>query len=187
MPANTLPRLPAGSAPSYQDLLRAVGWHLDEVGWHHVVITEDHAGLIIEGTCAGNDGDEDVMLHLPACELPHLLAQARRRRRCGAAGQRQRQPRLDGSQQSTTHGVADRLEITSYQGRLRAVGWLSDTAGLQCLRVQEDGADLVLQGHRLDPRDIQVLPSRLTPGDIGRLLNRLAEQRRTDPAPAPTG
>lgn len=186
MPADPTARLPAGSAPSYQDLLRAVGRHLDEVGWHHVVITEDQAGLIIEGTYAGSYGDEDVMLRLPACELPRLVDQARRHRGCGAAGQRQRQPRLVRSQQVTTDGVADRLEITSYQGRLRAVGWLSDAAALQCLRVQEDGADLVLQGQRFDPRGIQVLPSRLTPGDIGRLLNRLVAQRRADRAPAPT-
>ncbi len=187
MPADPTARQPAGPVPSYQDLLRAVGRHLDEVGWRHVVVTEDHAGLIIEGTCAGNYGDEDVMLRLPACELPRLVDEARRFRGCGAAGRRRRQPRLVEPRQSTTDGVADRPEIASYQGRLRAVGWLSDATGLRSLRVQEDGADLVLQGQRFDPRGIQVLPSRLTPGDVGRLLNRLAEQRRTDPAPASTG
>ena len=165
MPVDPTSHLPAGPAPSYQDLLRAVGRHVDEEGWRHVVIAEDQAGLIICGTCVGHYGDEDVMLRLPTCELPRLVDEARRHR---------------------GRGIVDRLEITGYQGRLRAIGWLSDAAGLWRLRVQEDGADLVLQGQRSDPRDIQVLPSRLTPGDVGRLLNRLTEQRRPDPKPAPT-
>ena len=164
MPAGPTAHLPTDPAPSYQDLLRAVGRHLDEEGWRHVVIAEDHAGLIICGTCAGHHGDEDVMLRLPTRELPRLVDEARRHR---------------------GRGTADRVEITSYQGRLRAVGWLGDAAGLRCLRVQEDGADLVLQGQRADPWGIQVLPSRLTPGDVGRLLSRLAEQRRADPTPVP--
>ena len=165
MPADSTAHLPTGPARPYQDLLRAVGRHLDEEGWRHVVIAEDHAGLIICGTCAGHHGDEDVMLRLPTCELPRLVDEAHRHR---------------------GRGTADRLEITGYQGRLRAVGWLSDAAGLRRLRVQEDGADLVLQGQHADPPGSQVLPSRLTPGDVGRLLNRLAEQRRTDPASALT-
>ena len=185
MSADPTAHLPADSAPSYQDLLRAVGWHLDEEGWRHVVVIEDHAGLIIEGTCAGNDGDEDVMLRLPTCHLIQLLDQARRRRGRGRGCRRQRQSQLAALREGLTGGVTDRLEVASYQGRLRAVGWLGDAAGLRRLRVQEDGADLVLQGQRGDPRGIQVLPSRLTPGDVGRLLNRLAEQRRTDPAPLP--
>jgi len=186
MPADSTAHLPADPAPSYQHLLRAVGRRLDEEGWRHVVVTEDHAGLIIEGTCPGHDGDQDVMLRLPTCELPRLVDEARRLRERGPAGRRRQQSRLAAPPRSTTDGIADRLEISGYQGRLRAVGWLGDAAGLRWLRVQEDGADLVLQGQRCDPRGIQVLPSRLTPGDVGRLLNRLAEQRRTDPAPLPT-
>ena len=186
MPADPTAHLPADPAPSYQDLLRAVGRHLDEEGWRHVVVTEDRAGLIICGTFAGPFGDEDVMLRLPACELPRLVDEARRRRGYGAASGRRQQSRLAAPGQRTRDGLVDRLEIASYQGRLRAVGWLSDAAGLRWLRVQEDGADLVLQGQRSDPRGIQVLPSRLTPGDVGRLLNRLAAQRRIDPTPPPT-
>ena len=179
--------LPANPAPSYQDLLRALGWHLDEEGWRQVVVIEDQAGLIVEGRCAGRHGDEDVMLRLPTCELRRLVDEARRRRGGGAAGRGRRQCRLAALWQRTVGAAPDRLEITSYQGRLRAVGWLCDAAGLQHLRIQEDGADLVLRGQRPDPRGSEVLPSRLTPGDVGRLLNRLAEQRQTNATPTPIG
>ena len=67
-------------------------------------------------------------------------------------------------------------DAAGYQARLRAAGWLAEVAGLRRLRLVEVGGDLLLRGWvagAAETDEPRVVDKRLTPAEIGRLLDRL--------------
>lgn len=79
-------RLFAGlSATDYQDILRAVGLHIDEMGLRSIRIVEVEEGLVIQGLTS-RDGDSSASyetLVLSDDDLREILLAAYRRRRTG--------------------------------------------------------------------------------------------------------
>ena len=146
-------------APPYQDLLRAVGYLLDQEGWRDVSLAADHAGLSVRGRRPTGLGLAEVEVRLALADLLRLRREARvRRGRVAPAG-----PAAGGG--------------PGYQARLRAVGWLCEVAGLRELRVVEEGDDLLVQGWSAGAAagGRRAIQKRLTPADIAALLHQLGQ------------
>ena len=182
VPAAGASHLPSArpSALSYQDLLRAIGRVLDQEQWEEVSLVESDSALFLRGTRLGPEGREPVVLRLAASDLAHLLKAARSQRGQGRLV-RPQTSRLDAlQQQRAAPPLSTWLEGGTYQARLRAIGWLSDTSGLRGLRLVEDDGDFILEGRRA--RGVTATPSRLTAQDFRRLLQKLTGLRATEPA-----
>jgi len=78
-------RLFAGmSSTDYQDILRAVGLHIDEMGFRSVRIIEIEDGLVIQGLPSKESSSSDVAfetLLLTDNDLRQILVRAYRRRK----------------------------------------------------------------------------------------------------------
>ena len=170
------------SSLSYQDLLRAIGRVLDQEQWAEVSLVESDGAIFLRGTRPGPRGREPVVLRLAASDLARLLNAARSQRGQGRLV-RPQTSRLDAlQQQGSVPPLSAWLEGGTYQARLRAIGWLSDTTGLQGLRLVEDDGDFILEGRRAHAQGMMAPPSRLTPQDFRRLLQKLAGLRGARPA-----
>ncbi len=165
------------SSLSYQDLLRAIGRVLDQEQWAEVSLVERDSAIFLRGTRPGPQGREPVMLRLGASELAHVLRTARSQRGQGRLV-RPQTSRLDALQQRSVPPLSTWLEGGTYQARLRAIGWLSDTSGLRGLRLVEDDGDFIVEGRRA--QGMIAPPSRLTAQDFRRLLQKLTGLRATN-------
>ena len=144
--------------PPYEDILRAVGHLLDRDEWRDIALAEESHGLVVRGTRREGPGRADAALCLAPEDRARLRGEARCRR-----------------------GWSPPAGDVGYQGRLRAVGWLAEEAGLRELRVAEAGEDLLLRGRVAGaPGGRRVITKRLTPTDIDRLLARLHGLRGTN-------
>jgi len=150
--------------PPYQDLLRAIGRLLDQEDWRDLLLLERPAGLVLHGVRAGTRGEEVAMRFLAPVDLHHLVAAARRQRAQGGRA-----------------AVAVRLPVwrqaCTYEGRLRALGWLSDANGLSRLRIREDGDALLLAGS-LGSAAVPVRGAWFGREEVGRLLHRMVSLRQ---------
>ena len=165
------------SSLSYQDLLRAIGRVLDQEQWAEVSLVESDGAIFLRGTRPGPRGREPVVLRLAASDLARLLNAARSQRGQGRLV-RPQTSRLDAlQQQGSVSPLSAWLEGGTYQARLRAIGWLSDTTGLRGLRLVEDDGDFILEGRRGQAQGMMAPPSRLTPQDVRRLLQKLTGLR----------
>ena len=170
------------SSLSYQDLLRAIGRLLDQEQWEEVGLVERDGAIFLRGTRPGPQGRAPVVLRLAASDLARVLKAARSQRGQGRLV-RPQTSRLDAlQQQSSVPPLSAWLEGGTYQARLRAIGWLSDTTGLRGLRLVEDDGDFILEGRRAQAQGMMAPPSRLTPQDFRRLLQKLAGLRSAQPA-----
>jgi hypothetical protein len=143
--------------PPYEDILRTVGYLLDRDEWRDIALTEEPHCLVVRGTRQEGSGRADAALRLAPEDLARLRGEARRRR-----------------------GWSQPAGDAGYQGRLRAVGWLAEEAGLRELRVAEAGADLLLRGRVAGASGgRRAIDKRLTPAEIDRLLARLHGLRGT--------
>ncbi len=168
------------SSLSYQDLLRAIGRILDQEQWAEVSLVEGDSAIFLRGTRPGPQGREPVMLRLAASDLAHVLRAGRSQHGQGRLV-RPQTSRLDAlQQQRTVPPLSTWLEGGTYQARLRAIGWLSDTSGLRGLRLVEDDGDFILEGRRA--QGMTAPPQRLTAQDFRRLLQKLTGLRATTPA-----
>ena len=168
------------SSLSYQDLLRAIGRVLDQEQWAEVSLVERDSAIFLRGTRPGPQGREPVMLRLGASDLAHVLRAARSQRGQGRLVRPQTSRLGALQQQHSVPPLTTWLEGGTYQARLRAIGWLSDTSGLRALRLVEDDGDFILEGRRA--RGVTATPSRLTAQDFRRLLQKLTGLRATKPA-----
>ena len=143
--------------PPYEDTLRAVGHLLDRDEWRDIALAEEPHGLVVRGTRREGSGRADAALRLTPEDLARLRGEARHRR-----------------------GWSPPAGDVGYQGRLRAVGWLAEEAGLRELHVAEAGKDLLLRARVAGaPGGRRVIDKRLTPAEIDRLLARLHGLRGT--------
>lgn len=80
-------RLFAGlNATDYQDILRAVGLHIDEMGLRSIRIVEVEDGLVIQGIASRDSGRPASFetLKLTDDDLREILLAAYKRRRAGS-------------------------------------------------------------------------------------------------------
>ena len=146
-------------SPPYQDLLRAVGRLLDREGWRDVALAEEPEGLRVRGTRPAGAERAAAELRLTLEDLARLRREAQQQR-----------------------GWIPPGDAAGYEGRLRAIGWLAEVAGLRALRVAEAGENLLLHGRvaGAPAGGRRVVDKQLTPAEIDRLLARLHGLRGTD-------
>ena len=167
--------------PPYQDLLRALGHLIDQEGWREVLIIEKPWGFVVCGSPANPRIGEPAARRFPHAELSRLVRDARRQRGRGRAQAPVRRSRLAALRERPDLAGVGRfsmwLDSGSYETRLRAVGWLADTARVEQVRVREEGETLVVHGRRIDAPDAEEPPARLTPRNLQQVLTKMGRLR----------
>jgi hypothetical protein len=122
---------------THQDFFRALGYELDSVGAHHVVIDELSDSLLLRYQQEGTDGGPPVtrQLSLGRAEIEEILNDAVRRRRVAADGKpsdffRPGRGKSDvsGPQHSSREWILQRANVP-YQELLRGLGRALDEQG----------------------------------------------------------